>query len=288
MSKVIDQLFEGVEGLSPEFKEKVQVVFEAAVQEAVDSELATKVVALTEATEQKTAEAITEVNKQVLETLDVFLAEAVQEWVTENAVGVDSKLKTEIAESFVEGLATLFATHNVKLDETTIDKVADLEKQLAEATTALTAAQAVITEATVKEASAARTLVLEAKLEGLADTTKDRVKRILETMEFKSEEDFGTKLGYIVEAVAGVTGKKDDAAEGKGKPDDEGKDKVEKSDKDAPADKEDKNPMNEQTEAPNKDLVEAVQSQETVVKLDPVVEATLAYMRKSARKGARK
>lgn len=275
MSKVIDQLFEGVDGLSPEFKEKVQVVFEAAVQEATDAGIAAKAIQLTESSELQTTKNINEQNVQVLETLDVYLAEAVQEWVSENVVTIDSKLKTEIAESFVDGLADLFAKHNVTIDEATVSKVEELEVQLSAAQQALTEATDKIGSFEQVKSIESRKTILESKTAKLADTTKDRVTRIVESMEFKSDEDFSKKLGYIVEAVSGVA---DDATDDEGA-DDKDKDKAKDDKAEEKADDADKS----KDEAPSKDVTEAVESVTSTVTLDPVVEQTLAYMRRTAR-----
>lgn len=265
MSKIIEQLFEGVEGLTPEFKEKAEVLFQAAIAEAVDAKLAPEITALTEASNAATTTAIEEQNTKMVETLTALLDESIQEWITENTVPLDSKFKVEISEGLITGLASLFESSGIKFDEAGAAKLADLETKLTEAETKLAEATAKLDEATKTEATAKRTALIEAAIAPLADTSKDRVKKIIESMEFKSDEDLTVKLGYIVEAVAGIGDKKPEGGDGdKGG---EGKEKKPEG------------------EAPDKDKqVKTVTEQTQTVKLDPIVEAAINFNRKNVAK----
>jgi len=260
-NKQIEQLLEGIEGLTPEFKEKATVIFDAAVQEAADAHIAEQTVALSEASDQRVEQAIAEATEKFKATLDVFLDEAVTEWVTENAVPLDGQLKGQIAESFINGLAAIYESHNVKFDDQTAEKVADLEKRLTEATEQLAAAQSTLNEAAVAAAEVEKTSVFEAAVKDLADTQKDRVKRLIESIEVKDPADYAKKLSFIVEAVTGVDGAKKDGEEGK-----EGEKDGDKGAK--------------PNEAPGKEEKIVEQHVEEPKMVEPVISATLAFMRK--------
>lgn len=258
-NKQIEQLLEGIEGLTPEFKEKAAVIFEAAVQEAVDAEIGSKTVALTEAAEARTEAAINEQNTQLLETLDVWLAESLQSWVTENAVTLDGKIKGEIAAQFVEGLSKVYEQFGVQFDDKATAHVAELESKLQEAEAKLASAETLITESTQAKVEAERTSIMESALADVVDTKRDRIKRIVEKMTFADNEDFSRKLGIVVEAVVGVEG-------------DKSKDKEEGDDK--------------SKEAPSKDKEEgddADKSKMNEAAVDPVVAETLAFFRKKTK-----
>lgn len=268
MTNAVEKLLEGVEGLTPEFKEKASVIFAAAVQEAVDAEIATKTTLLTESHEASLNEAIESTTATMLATLDDYLTEAVADWVKENAPALDSKLKSEVAVSLVEHFSEFMTKNGAILNESTDNSaVTILETQIAELTTKLDEATAALNEVSQKEAESARKLVFEAAVAELADSQKDRVTRILESMSFKDSEDYSKKLGFVVEAVAGPKdapaedGKKDDApAAGK-----DGKDDEKKDGKDI-------------TESTQPNVVDTIVNEKTI---DPSVAATLAYMRKS-------
>lgn len=253
MTNAVEKLLEGVEGLTPEFKEKASVIFAAAVQEAVDTEIATKTTLLTESHEASLNEAIESTTATMLATLDTFLNEAVEDWVKENAPALDSKLKSEVAVSLVEHFSEFMTKNGAILNESTDNEaVTILESQIAELTTKLEEATTALSEVSQKEAESARELVFEAAVAELADSQKDRVTRILESMSFKDSEDYSKKLGFVVEAVAGP---KDAPA---------GKDDEKKDDKDG----------KDITKVP---VVDTELNEKTI---DPSVAATLAYMRK--------
>ena len=128
----ISGLFEGLD-LSEDFKAKAELVFEAAVNEAAT----VKAQAIVEAVESDLKEqfdtALNESLDEIVENLDSYLDYVVKEWMKENEVAIETGIKVEMAESFMEGLKELFYEHNVQIDEETIDVVAELEEELAAA-----------------------------------------------------------------------------------------------------------------------------------------------------------
>jgi hypothetical protein len=125
-------LFEGLD-LSEDFKAKAELVFEAAVNEAA----AVKAQEIVESVEADLKEqfetALNESLEEIVENLDSYLDYVVQEWMQENKVAIESGIKVEMAESFMDGLKELFYEHNVAIDEETIDVVAELEEEVASA-----------------------------------------------------------------------------------------------------------------------------------------------------------
>lgn len=241
MKQAIEKLFTGIEGLPADFVEKAMTVFEAAVLEAVGVQVSEATTGISAQADEKLAEAITEQNEKIASTLDVYLSEAVVEWAAENAVVIDSKLKTEIAESFVTGLKSLFEANNVVIGEATEASTAIIEAELTTTKAALAEATTKLTAISEESDKAARTLVLSTLLEGVADTQAARVKTVLESMTFADAEDFKKKAGYVVE---GMTGKKvavEAGAADMGAKDDKGGKPEDKDDKGGkPEDKDDK------------------------------------------------
>lgn len=122
-------LFEGEE-LSEEFKEKVTVVFEAAVNEQAAKKFASLEEDLTTRLEAELQESVDSRVEEIVENLDKYLDYVVNEWMEENQLAIEAGIKVEMAESFISGLKDLFEQHNVEVDEETFDAVASLEEEV--------------------------------------------------------------------------------------------------------------------------------------------------------------
>lgn len=127
----IAALFEGMD-LSEDFKSKVSLVFEAAVNEAVAEKTSELTEQLEEQFEQQMSESVNEAMEEITENLDGYLDYVVSEWMEENAVAIESGIKVQMAESLMSGLKDLFEEHNIEIEEETLDVVSGLEEQVAE------------------------------------------------------------------------------------------------------------------------------------------------------------
>lgn len=197
--ELLQALFEKAE-LPADFKEKTTTLFEAAVDERVKSQLAQ----IQESYDAKLAEAKEALIAEQTASIDKIIEETVLEWAKENAVALDSQLKGQIAESFLQGLKGVFEKADIELNGDTAGK--ELVK-LQESNAALVA-EAAATKAQLVEAQAALTTIKRKEViaqvtEGLADTQVHRVTKLLEAFDFKTEEDFRSKAALVVEAVGG-------------------------------------------------------------------------------------
>lgn len=127
----IANMFEGMD-LSEEFKNKVTVVFEAAVNEAASTKANRMVEEIETQLQEELEEAIEEITEELVENLDAYLDYVVSEWMEENSLAIESGIKVEMAESLMDGLRELFAEHNIDIEEDTVDVVAALEEQVDE------------------------------------------------------------------------------------------------------------------------------------------------------------
>jgi hypothetical protein len=126
----IQSIFEGMD-LSEEFKNKVTIVFEAAVNEAVTLKVQELEEELNEKLETELSEAVESKVSEMVENLDAYLDYVVTEWMEENEVAIEAGIKVEMAESLMDGLKDLFSQHNIKVDEETYDIVSELEEEYA-------------------------------------------------------------------------------------------------------------------------------------------------------------
>ena len=188
-------LVEG-EDLSEEFQDKARTIFETAIK--------TKVVEIKEELNESYAAALVEeldtIKTGLTERVDSYLEYVADEWLQENALQVEAGLKTEMTESFMEGMKSLFEEHYVTIPEekydvlnSMVDKLDDMESKLNEQINKNVALNRRLAESTADGIFAEVT-------EGLADTQKEKLASLAENVEFESETDYREKLGTLKES----------------------------------------------------------------------------------------
>ena len=191
----VDALVAGEE-LSEEFRERAVTIFEAAVTARVNTE--TK--ALQEAFESTLTEEVEKVQKELAEKVDDYLTYAAETWMKENALQIEHGIKTEMAESFFNGLKGLFMEHNFSVPEekfNLLDGMAgeldDMEAKLNEQIDANVSLNKRIGEFVKME-------IVNECAAGLAETQKEKLASLAEGVEFETEEDFRNKVNTIKES----------------------------------------------------------------------------------------
>lgn len=195
MKEDVAELFDSEE-LSEEFKEKAATIFEAAVV----SQVLIAREELQEEFEKALAEQVERIEAETTENIDKYLDYVVEEWMKENEVAVESSLRSELTNDFIEGLKNLFAEHYIELPEEKVevveqmaDKVAELEQKLDEM---ISENSELKNELTGLELSA----VVEELASDLAMTQQDKFKSLAEEIEFDGEiENFKKKLEIVKE-----------------------------------------------------------------------------------------
>jgi hypothetical protein len=210
-------LFEGLD-LSEDFKEKAELVFESAVNEAA----AARAVELAESIEadlqEQLEEALNESLEEIVENLDSYLDYVVQEWMSENEVAIESGIKVEMAESFMEGLKELFYEHNVEIDEETIDVVAELEEELEELKSAANRAINENIELAEELQAIRAERVFESMTEGLSHSQVERFRVLSEKLDHSDLDSYADDLDTIKESffknksIAAISEDLDEAA----------------------------------------------------------------------------
>ena len=188
-------LLEGEE-LSEEFQNKAKTIFEAAIK--------TKVVEIKEELQESYATALVEeldkIKEGLTERVDGYLEYVADEWMQENALQVEAGLKTEMTESFLEGMKSLFEEHYVTIPEekydvlnSMVDKLDEMESKLNEQIDRNVALNRRLAESNADG-------VFTAVAEGLADTQKEKLATLAENVEFESETDYREKLVTLKES----------------------------------------------------------------------------------------
>jgi len=188
-------LLEGEE-LSEEFQDKAKTIFETAIK--------SKVAEIKEELNESYAAALVEeletIKGGLVERVDSYLEYVADEWIQENALQVEAGLKTEMTESFLEGMKGLFEEHYVSIPEekydvlnSMVDKLDEMENKLNEQIERNVSLNRRLAESTAD-------VIFADVAEGLADTQKDKLASLAENVEFESETDYREKLGTLKES----------------------------------------------------------------------------------------
>ena len=191
----IKALLEGEE-LSEEFQDKARTIFETAIKSKV-SELKEE---LKKEYEQSLTEEVSSIKEEIEDRSDAYLEYVAQEWLEENQLAVEHGLKTEMTESFLTGMKSLFEDHYVTIPEekydvlnSMVEKLDEMEDKLNEQINKNVALTKRLSESTAD-------VILADVSEGLAVSQKEKLASLAENVEFDSEETYREKLGTLRES----------------------------------------------------------------------------------------
>lgn len=201
MKEDMDAMFAGEE-LSEQFKEKATTFFEAAVHARVQEKIAT----LETEYEGKLTEQVTVIAEELSAKVNDYLDYVVEQWMEENEVAIESSLRSEITEDFINGLKQLFTEHYIDIPEEKVSVVEELAQQVEELQSKLNASIDEQIELTKKLESQAQELIFAEVSEGLAATQADKFKTLAEGVEYTDAETYKRKLEIVKESY--FTGKK--------------------------------------------------------------------------------
>ena len=197
----------GGQELSEEFREKAKTIFEAALKSKV-TELREAMEAHYEA---KLVEEVEGMKDELIERVDSYLEYVADEWLQENALQVERGIRTEMTESFLEGMRGLFEDHYVSIPEdkydvveNMVDKLDEMESKLNEQIEKNIAITKSLSEATGGN-------ILSDVSEGLSSTQKEKLASLAEGVEFESEESYKEKLETLKESYFKAAPKRSDS-----------------------------------------------------------------------------
>jgi len=194
MNEQLQNLFSG-ENLSEDFMGKASVVFEAALNERTEAIRQSVLAESAALVEQEVGNAVNELATR----LDEYLSYAVDEWMKENKLAVESGIRTEISESFINGLKSLFETHYIEVPESKQDILEDLFSDNQELETSLN--EQIQTNMRIKqelEQTAARGIFMEA-VSDLTQVDAERLASLANSIAYNSPQEFHNKLVVLKE-----------------------------------------------------------------------------------------
>ena len=191
----VKALLEGEE-LSEEFQNKAKTIFEAAIK----SKLADVRESVKAEYEEQLVEEVAAIKSELEERVDSYLEYVADEWMTDNQIAVESGLKSEMTDSFLTGMKSLFEEHYVSVPEdkydvieSMVDKLDEMEGKLNEQIEKNVALNRRLAESSAD-------VVFGEVTEGLATSQKEKLATLVENVEFESETDYREKLVTLKES----------------------------------------------------------------------------------------
>ena len=188
----IQALLEGEE-LSEDFTNKARTIFEAAIRSKV-AEMKEQVKS---EYEENLIEQVQSIKEELTDRVDSYLEYVADEWIAENQLAVEKGIKTEMTESFLTGMRSLFEEHYVSIPdekydvlENMVDKLDEMEGKLNEQIDKNVALNKRLAESVAD-------VIFAEVAEGLALSQKDKFASLAENVEFESETSYREKLATL-------------------------------------------------------------------------------------------
>ena len=195
MTEHVEALFAGEE-LSEDFRTKALTIFEAAVRQKVEEEIAL----LEEAYAETLEEQIAQIQEDLSSNVDDYLNYVVEQWVGENEVAIEAGLRSELTEDFISGLRNLFSEHYIDIPEDRVNvveemgsTVVDLEQKLNEEIERNVQLTRYLNESKQNE-------ILSDAAYGLTDTQAEKLKSLSEGIDFTSANEYAQKINILRES----------------------------------------------------------------------------------------
>ena len=197
--------------LSEEFKDKAAVIFEAAIK----SKLSDEIDRLEEKYNEELTAEVESTKADLVEKVDNYLNYVVENWMAENQVAIQQGLRTEIAENFMNSLKDLFTESYIDVPESKVDLVDELSTTVDELEEKLNSTTARAIEMAEQLEGFQRSAIISEASKDLADTQVEKLKKLVEDIDFDNEETFAKKVATVKESYFSkkVTESKDDIEE---------------------------------------------------------------------------
>lgn len=196
----------GDDDLSDELKEQTAVIFESAVNTRIsviradlEDQLQEQLSELEESFNSRLEEETAEIFETVTDKLDQYIDYVIEQWMEENKIAIESSIRSDIAENFIDSLHDLFSEHYIKVPTSKLDIVADLK---AENDSLKEELNSVIDKNIQLESVAfehSKDAIISELAEGLSDVQADKLATLAEGIDFTDSKSFKKKVGILKE-----------------------------------------------------------------------------------------
>lgn len=210
LTEEVKVLFEQA-GLEAEASERLSSLFEASVtakvnqiKEQIVSDMEEIKAEMQEQKEAEIQEAVEVAYGTLAEQVGAYLDYFADEWMEKNKLAVESGIRVEVAENFISSMLETFKNNYVDLPEEKYDLVASLKEENEKLKADLNeqVGQAINLKTTLKEQ--AKALVFAQVTENLADTEVEKLKSLVEGIDYENDDVYREKLTLIKETY--ITG----------------------------------------------------------------------------------
>ena len=182
--------------LSDEFKQKAEIIFEAAIQ----SKLTDEIDRLEEKYNEELEAEIQSTKSDLVEKVDNYLNYVVEGWMEDNKLAIQNGLRTEIAEDFMNKLKDLFTESYIEVPEGKTDMVDELADQVEELESKLNETTEQAIEQAVELENLKKEAIIREHSKDLADTQVEKLKSLVGDVDFEDEETFSNKVATVKES----------------------------------------------------------------------------------------
>ena len=195
--------------LSEGFKDKAEIIFEAALK----SKLGEHVERLEESYAEELAEETTRIHNDLVEKVDGYLNYVVENWMDDNKLAIETGLRTEISESFMKSLHGVFTEHYIDVPEGKVDLVDELStaKDNLEEQVNATIADNVALKEQVEKLN--RAVIVNEASAGLSEAQAEKLKSLVSDIDADDADAFAAKVESVKESYFKTKVTSNDATE---------------------------------------------------------------------------
>jgi hypothetical protein len=195
VSDDVAAIFEGAD-LTEDFKDKAAIILETAVATHVN------IIAeqIQEDLNAQFNEATEEIEAELTEKLDEYLDYVIESWMEDNALAVETGLRAEMTENFIQGLKNLFSENYVDIPEDKTDVVEELASRVEELEASLSEEMEKNIEYSSKVKNIEREVAFVEVTEGLTETQQAKLESLSEVVEFTNPEEYKDRLENLRES----------------------------------------------------------------------------------------
>jgi hypothetical protein len=192
----LDALVSSEATLSEGFRSKAAIIFEAAIK----SNVAKEVARIEEAYTEQLDEEVAAIKSDLIEKVDGYLNYVVESWMEENKLAIETGLRADIAESFIDSLKTVFTEHYIDVPE----GKANLVDELAERVESIEEKYSKAVDDSIRlsaevEALTREKIVYESATD-LSVAQAEKLKALVEDIDYVDAKSFADKVETIKES----------------------------------------------------------------------------------------
>lgn len=192
-------LVESEGSLSSEFREKAATIFEAAI----NSKLNEYASYIEEQLQSQFDEKLEEARVEIIESVDGYMDFVVEQWISDNELAIEAGLRTQVTESFMEGLKSLFEEHYIDVPTEKVDMVDELSEAIVDLEEELNSTIEGAMEIAEELKAYKRDYIINEMSVGLVTSQVEKLKALAEDLEYENDQSFAEKVDILKNSYFG-------------------------------------------------------------------------------------